>query len=233
MGDPAPVIALVHQDREHRRQAGETGRRLPDAAFLGGALARDVIGADRVDAPVAHRLPQGLDILPGAWSRIDFRERTGGRMLGEMQVLRAALDVDRRPGIGAVAPYLVERLLAAQVHDVHRTAGLAREVADAMHVLRLEEVRALLVPRREVVAARRTQAIAEHGNDFGVLAVHAQHRPGQASRPARARERATRRRSPRTPSRARPPLCTSGRASTSSRRSARDIRAWSRRGGPR
>ncbi len=56
-----------------------------------------------------------------------------------------------------------------------------------MHVLGLEEIGALLVPGGEIVAAGKTQRLAQEGDHLDVLAVHAQHRAVDRRRRARRR----------------------------------------------
>ena len=146
--DAAAVIALVDHDRQHRRNPREAVARRPDAlAFLGAALARHVIGADGVDRAVGDAFPHGVDVGAAANRRIHLGEYACGR---RRRRGRGSAGTSRRRSASSCARRWRRTSSSASRLDrctmLIGAADLAREVARAVHVLRFEEIGALLVP---------------------------------------------------------------------------------------
>ncbi|MNQ82559.1 hypothetical protein D3C85_976130 [compost metagenome] len=147
-----------------------------------------MVGAYRGDGAIQHAFPHGVHIALASHRGIDLGVGPGGRLVVQEEVVRAGLDVNgRRAGRAPMAPRLVQRFAAAQVHDIDRGARLRREVAHAVHVLGFQEVRTLLVPGLQIIAAGRAQRVSQHGNDLDVFAVHAHDRAGDGGRGAQGR----------------------------------------------
>ena len=185
--DAAGHDALGVQHGHQRFQIGDTlpgGHHVQGRVEFVGERPRRMVAADGVDLargqPAPQRLPVGL-IPQRRRTRVFGRVRLGETLLGQVQVQRPGLHVDRQSlGPSLLAP--VQGSGRRQVHDVDRRAGLAGQADGLVDGLDLGTDRPRLGEMAHRAVPGTDQLLARSLEHRGVLAVHQRQRSGLTGR---------------------------------------------------
>ena len=167
---PSLVIALVEQHRKYRRRAGESLRRQPEALFLGGTLAGNVVGGNDVDAAIGQCGPEGIAIRRTPKRRICLAHPAKVHVACVRQVMRAGFDEDTTV-TGLPAPGLLDPHFGTHVRNVDRRPELFRHEHRSNAVFGFSDCGLDGFPLRQVVDAVHKLCVAKSIDDFDVLRV--------------------------------------------------------------
>src|SRR5580704_8571140 len=92
------VVPLAEQNRKQRFQSGAAGRGRPYTAFLGGDIAMNMIGRNRIDLAVAQAQPEPFTVRSFAQRWIDLADVTARPTGVVREIMRAGLDMHRGAG---------------------------------------------------------------------------------------------------------------------------------------